>query len=103
MFDFGKIILYQVVRHLNINPIVRHINFLIVISDMNVSSNLGISPVLLQAISTLTSGEGRSERVSVKQERVQPPVPSTSSMERAEDKVVSHLLQGNFVLFSYID
>ena len=58
------------------------------ISDMSVSSDLGISPVLLQAISSLTSSEGRSEKVAVKQEH------QAMDRRQANSKVVSHLLQG---------
>ena len=58
------------------------------ISDMSVSSDLGISPVLLQAISSLTSSEGRSEKVSVKQEH------RMMDRRQTNSKVVSHLLQG---------
>ena len=58
------------------------------ISDMSVSSDLGISPVLLQAISSLTSSEGRSEKVSIKQEH------RTMDRRQTNSKVVSHLLQG---------
>ncbi|KAK7094708.1 nuclear hormone receptor FTZ-F1 beta-like isoform X2 [Littorina saxatilis] len=58
---------------------------------MSLSGDLGISPVLLQAISSLTSSEGRQDKVPVKQER---PSPRKMDNHQTSSKVVSHLLQG---------
>jgi hypothetical protein len=70
---------------------------------MSVSSDLGISPVLLQAISSLTSVEGRGERASTAKQEPPSPARSLNPTQIAMDrrggdqggsKGVTHLLHG---------